>query len=409
MKKLLNILILALFIISINQTPSFAVTEVQLLVKSIFKKYRLNDFDYFNYDDLEGNANLLYKVTTVHPYFILDNLIKEDLTNTKILDEYVCVKVNLKNKFQCNKNEKVQIIDSKINFVQLPVDEKLLATREIKEQYLKLKNEVMNMKVSNAKKKLYLNAINMKINVHNEIVTGVLNLKTNENNVRYKIIDNNLFVQMSYANNEVKKEINPEKSVLTIDNFFYLNNKFYKNFSDEAFTGIIVCNSENEFKKFLLNSSSQLVESLKEFLECGNSKKMRQTFKNGLPNGEFLLFKNDVLIKKGFFKFGFKNGLFEHYLPNGKLRFKENFKFGKHHGKWISYYENGRVRRKMNYFNGKFDGETIAYHSNGNVFYQRYYINDKEDKVWKTFDENKNLIKSQEWNKGKLISENNFN
>lgn len=70
---------------------------------------------------------------------------------------------------------------------------------------------------------------------------------------------------------------------------------------------------------------------------------------------------------------------------------------GRRHGAWESFYENGKKNSATYYINGVRNGHSIVYHPNGAVYYYGEYKNDEKAGLWKTFDEEGQLISEDEF------------
>ena len=160
---------------------------------------------------------------------------------------------------------------------------------------------------------------------------------------------------------------------------------------------------------------------------------------------------NILPIFIGFVLMGCANGEVKEYDNNGALVEVRNYKDNKLHGKnimfqgmdtfSISYYNEGIIqsdrffyegnllKAEHKYVNGKKNGIGIVYHKNGQVkikanydggwqqgleecfyktgvlkFYGQYF-NDAKHGQWKYYDDKGKLTNEEEWDKGMLISE----
>lgn len=92
-------------------------------------------------------------------------------------------------------------------------------------------------------------------------------------------------------------------------------------------------------------------------------------------------------------------GVYREYYP-GKKQLKiagpvdaEN----KRHGAWESYFEHGQMNSMTYFIHGIKDGHSIVYHPNGAVHYVGEYKNDQKVGVWKTYNEQGELISEDEF------------
>ena len=70
-----------------------------------------------------------------------------------------------------------------------------------------------------------------------------------------------------------------------------------------------------------------------------------------------------------------RQGIWELYYSNGKLKRKGNYKNGIYDGYWEEYFSNGQLQSKGNYINGKLEGYWEYFYSNGNMLYKGNYVN----------------------------------
>lgn len=82
---------------------------------------------------------------------------------------------------------------------------------------------------------------------------------------------------------------------------------------------------------------------------------------------------------------------------------KKNVKFegmlnaqGEREGKWVYYFIDGKEGSVTNYKNGVEDGFSIVKRPNGTIHYHGMYEDGKRVGVWKTYDENGNLLTETE-------------
>jgi antitoxin component YwqK of YwqJK toxin-antitoxin module len=71
------------------------------------------------------------------------------------------------------------------------------------------------------------------------------------------------------------------------------------------------------------------------------------TYKNGLPDGEMLMwYKNGKLKRKGYFREGKRNGKWETWDESGKKILEVHFKNDQLDGLFVMYNENGEVMER---------------------------------------------------------------
>jgi len=97
----------------------------------------------------------------------------------------------------------------------------------------------------------------------------------------------------------------------------------------------------------------------------------------------------DILVKGEYI-----DGLKEDLWINNVGEHVENgyYKFGQREGRWEYYYANGKLKFEGNFLQGKEDGKHKWYYSNGKLKEEKYYIYGSREKIWKYFDEEGNLF-----------------
>lgn len=94
-------------------------------------------------------------------------------------------------------------------------------------------------------------------------------------------------------------------------------------------------------------------------------------------------------------------GKYKEYYP-GKAQLKfEGFQDEekKRHGKWVFYGKNGKELSMTMYDHGKRHGHTIVRYPNGAIHYYGEYDQDAKTGVWKTYDENGDLVSEVDYAK----------
>lgn len=106
-----------------------------------------------------------------------------------------------------------------------------------------------------------------------------------------------------------------------------------------------------------------------------NNKNIEYEVKNGLKNGEFILyFPNGNIEIKGKIVDGENEGEWNYYYPNRSLESQGNFKNDLVDGKWVWYFPNGNLKEEGKYVEGKREGEWLSYYNDGGELYiKRYY------------------------------------
>jgi antitoxin component YwqK of YwqJK toxin-antitoxin module len=88
--------------------------------------------------------------------------------------------------------------------------------------------------------------------------------------------------------------------------------------------------------------------------------------------------KNNQLQMKGTYSSltpEIKEGYFEWYHVNGKLKHIGSYVNGKHIGEHLWYRDNGNLEAKENYIEGKLDGAYEEYYPNGNLLVKTIFVN----------------------------------
>ena len=93
---------------------------------------------------------------------------------------------------------------------------------------------------------------------------------------------------------------------------------------------------------------------------------------------------NGRLREKGTWKDGELDGPYEEYHENGQLEYGGNYKDGLSEGLWKSYYENGQKYQECDIKDGKMHGKCIFYNSDGTIETTSYYKNGQKISSEKT-------------------------
>ena len=118
------------------------------------------------------------------------------------------------------------------------------------------------------------------------------------------------------------------------------------------------------------NFTGQIVKKYKD----GQVKSI-ENFKNGKLNGEFKeFFENGSLFQIGTFKNGDMKNI-KVFYENGKLKFEQNLKNRK--GKYRGYYPNGKLEVEGEVFQGDEIGLWKYYNEEGNLLKTEYKNNQK--------------------------------
>lgn len=100
------------------------------------------------------------------------------------------------------------------------------------------------------------------------------------------------------------------------------------------------------------------------------------TFSNGIPNGAYAEYRNGQLVVKATYRLGRKQGVYEEYYPDGKIRQRANYTDGELNGTQTAYFTNGKTERTSLYLNGKKEGQEKLYSPDGKEIATKNYKND---------------------------------
>jgi antitoxin component YwqK of YwqJK toxin-antitoxin module len=70
---------------------------------------------------------------------------------------------------------------------------------------------------------------------------------------------------------------------------------------------------------------------------------------------------------------------------------------GKRHGVWESYFEHGQMNSTTYFIHGVKEGHSVVYYPNGSIHYIGEYKNDQKVGLWKTYNEQGELISEDEF------------
>ena len=127
-------------------------------------------------------------------------------------------------------------------------------------------------------------------------------------------------------------------------------------------------------------------------------KQAEYTLKNGMMNGELIVYhENGNLKKKGYFKMGKADGIFVEYDEVGILT-TEYFMQDDLRNGFFKVYDNGKISYTMNFKNDIQDGQYVGYYysDNGNLFLKQYgqYFNNEKTGTWNlcALEDNKEIL-----------------
>ena len=123
---------------------------------------------------------------------------------------------------------------------------------------------------------------------------------------------------------------------------------------------------------------------------------------------------------------GLKNGLYQEWYSDGKLKRKGKYLNNTQVGDWTVWYYNGQMKfeltskMKVTLFNywyeggqkrseghwedGKKVGKWFSWHSNGQVESEGFYIDDQKDGLWVSYDETGTKVSEEAYAAGALIN-----
>jgi antitoxin component YwqK of YwqJK toxin-antitoxin module len=95
------------------------------------------------------------------------------------------------------------------------------------------------------------------------------------------------------------------------------------------------------------------------------------------------------------------HGPYKAYYPSGSLKVEAQYVDNGIEGDFIAYYESGQIKEKLVFEKNEENGPFIEYHKNGQVKWKGAYLNgDQEHGIIEAFDENGELIKKMDCDRG---------
>lgn len=113
-----------------------------------------------------------------------------------------------------------------------------------------------------------------------------------------------------------------------------------------------------------------------EFDRFGNIISEGEYFE-GLEEGKWIYNLENHRIE-GTYSAGMRNGIWQHFYPNGQLSFEGQFISDNPNGKHIYYWEDGKKKDEENYINGRKEGDWIRYNEDGTPLLVITYSNNRE-------------------------------
>lgn len=210
-----------------------------------------------------------------------------------------------------------------------------------------------------------------------------------------------------YADGNLKKELS------------YKNGILEGNVKEFDKKGQIVLNLE--YKKGKIQDrveEEDIVDVVEKFDKEGNII-YRGVYKDSIPIGihrkfnlegavteAYLYNLNGKIIEKGIIdEAGVRNGYFQEYYMNGKIKAEGKYVNNKKNGLWKFYFENGNLEQEGRYRNGKEDELWKWYFENGNTKLEEAYFNGKEEGYSVEYNENEEIIAKGEYYDGEKEGE----
>ena len=98
------------------------------------------------------------------------------------------------------------------------------------------------------------------------------------------------------------------------------------------------------------------------------------------------------IVYKGGFKNGKPEGEWTTFFADGKPRWKGTKRDGLNHGPFSMWYPSGRKKMDGSFSKGEKDGSEISWHLNGMKWHQRFFSQGTPVGLWKTWDDQGNLL-----------------
>jgi antitoxin component YwqK of YwqJK toxin-antitoxin module len=137
--------------------------------------------------------------------------------------------------------------------------------------------------------------------------------------------------------------------------------------------------------------------------------KLHLPFTNGVPHGHRTMWHpNGQKESEGDVVSGQRSGPWKMWFPNGKPDKQGTFSNGKPDGLQIFWHTNGVKSIEWQHKEGYPHGEMTSYHENGRKKQHGFYETNRQHGKWIAWDESGEKIREAEFDKGKLVSEKNF-
>lgn len=127
----------------------------------------------------------------------------------------------------------------------------------------------------------------------------------------------------------------------------------------------------------------------------------REFSKDGVITDGYIMHEGFVIAHGIIDEAGKKQGVWQEYYDNGRLRAEGNYDNNVRVGKWIYYYENGKVEQTGFYDNsGQFSGEWKWFFPNGNIRIAEKYFEGELEGDYIEYDKNNNVMVQGEYVNG---------
>ncbi len=111
-----------------------------------------------------------------------------------------------------------------------------------------------------------------------------------------------------------------------------------------------------------------------------------------MPTAEKKNYDNGDLLRKGSYKNGLKNGVFEEFYPNGAVKTSVTYRNGVQHGPARMYTKDNHLTNYTEYADGVREGVAYSYYNNETPHIFAYRKNDKLDGTAKVFNTRGELV-----------------
>ncbi len=124
-----------------------------------------------------------------------------------------------------------------------------------------------------------------------------------------------------------------------------------------------------------------------------------------VPSGEWKQFNDSGKLSEKYFlnDQGKKEGVYESYHENGKLKDRGNYAANKQTGEWFGFHENGKSSYIEIWSAGQLTGKSASWYENGQKKSEGFYgIDGKREGTWLEWHDNGNLMEKNTYSSGAL-------